>query len=296
MLFDYPSQRLQDWLGQKWVTATGRRFQPGEAAWLAGPFGECDVVGDAYVERFAADAGLTVERGADRAGLVDSADAFGLDPASRRRLRREVADFYERTADYRLDAWAEWSPLFRPGGRLVRALYSERMRQLDLPGRPLDVARGFDCDLIRLADPGSGATRCAVWYRRLRTTGQVVYSGVYSTCVLPDGRTCVKVVFPLPRGNATVLLGVSVGDRGELDLVSAGEGFGDPGLYLLLRDGRGRHWARYVRSFRERITVYIDDDETLRADHRLTLWNRPVLHLHYRMTPPVPSAAVRRCA
>ncbi|HEX6985853.1 MAG TPA: hypothetical protein VF170_10765, partial [Planctomycetaceae bacterium] len=137
MAFEYPSERLQDWLSQRWVMAAGRRFEPGDVPWLTGPFGECGIIADTYVGRLAAEEGLTVERGVAGAGLIDSADAFGLDAVSRRRLRPEVAAFYERTADYDLDVWSEWSPAFGPGGRLVQWLYSRRLRQLDLPQRPL---------------------------------------------------------------------------------------------------------------------------------------------------------------
>lgn len=284
-MFDYPSQQLQDWVSQQWVMATGQRYLPADVPWLDGPFGECDVIADHYVDRFAVENDLTIERDAPGAGLVDSAEAFGLDAAPKRRLQPEIAVFYERTTDYQLDVWSQWNPVFGLGGRLVRRLYSRRLRQLDLPQRPLDTARGLVSNLLQLRDRRTGTLRYALWYRRLRATGQVVYSGVYTTCRLPDGRVCVKVAFPLPRGNATVLLAPTVGERGELDLLSSGERFGDPGLYLLLRDGRGRHWAKHVRSFRERITVGVDHQEenVLRADHVLTLWRRQVLQFHYRM-------------
>ena len=67
--------------------------------------------------------------------------------------------------------------------------------------------------------------------------------------------------------------------------VSSGERFGDPGFYFLLRDRRGRHWAQYIRSFRERIAVYVDAEGVVRADHELSLWRRTALRLHYRINP-----------
>jgi len=160
-----------------------------------------------------------------------------------------------------------------------QAIEYEARRQIDI----LEDGGAIDQE-TRLYDPKTGETRHTVWFRVLKATGQVIYSGVYGTCRIPDGRTCVKVVFPLPRGNATVIMAISVGERGDLDLVSSGEGFGSPGFYFLLRDKRGRHFSQYIRSFRERIHVYVDDEDVLRTDHTLTLWKRRVLQLHYKIT------------
>ena len=46
------------------------------------------------------------------------------------------------------------------------------------------------------------------------------------TTTLPDGRRCAKIVFPLPRGNATVVLAPRVDADGALHLESSGRGFG----------------------------------------------------------------------
>lgn len=263
----------------------GRRIEPDDVPWLMGPFGEADVIGDQYVQRLADEGNLGVERHASGAGLMDSIASLALDDAARARLRMEVVAFYERTADHDLDVWSEWSPVFRPFGGMLQRLYSRRLQQLNVPLRPLDTSRGMASQILKLRDPATGETRHTVWFRMLKATGQVIYSGVYGTCRIPDGRTCVKVVFPLPRGNATVIMAISVGEQGDLDLVSSGEGFGSPGFYFLLRDKRGRHHAQYIRSFRERIHVYVDDEHVLRTNHTLTLWRRRVLELHYRMTP-----------
>src|SRR5688572_26449192 len=80
----------------------------------------------------------------------------------------------------------------------------------------------------------------------------------------------------------------SVGDGGRLDLVASGRSFGDSGFYFLLRDRRGRHHAQYIRSFRERISVYVDEDDSLRADHSMTLWGLTALRLHYKIAPAPP--------
>ena len=61
--------------------------------------------------------------------------------------------------------------------------------------------------------------------------------------------------------------------------------FGDPGFYFLLVDGRGRHHAQHIPSFRDKLRVFVDEDGILRADQWFTLWGRPVVELRYRMLP-----------
>jgi hypothetical protein len=283
--FEYPSQRFQDWLSQRWVMARGRRVEPREIDWLMGPFGNVDVIGDQYIARLASDESLEIERHDRGVGLMNSIDQFGLDSSCRARLAPQIADFYLRTADHDLEVWSEWNALFRPFGGLLQRVYSRRLQQLNLPLRPLDTARGLRSQIIKLRRPDDGEARYTIWHRGLKSTGQTSYSGVYSTCRIPDGRMCMKAVFPLPRGNATVVMSIRVGERGELELLSSGERFGDPGFYFLLHDSRGRHWAQYIRSFRERLTLFVDQEQTLRADHALTLWGRRVLQLHYKITP-----------
>lgn len=262
----------------------GRQVDPADVSWLMGPFGDVDVIGDHFVDTLAAAEDLVVERRARGVGLIESVHDLGLAPEDERRLRAEVAAFYTHTADHDLDVWSQWSALFRPFGRLIHRLYSRRLQQLNLPLSPLDTSRGIASEILKLRRRHDGTVVHTVWYRVLKATGDVIYSGLYTTCRIPDGRTCVKVVFPLPRGNATVLMSIAVGEQGDLCLQSRGDGFGSPGFYFLLQDSKGRYWAQYIRTFRERIRVFVDDESVLRADHDLTLWGRRVLQLHYKIS------------
>jgi hypothetical protein len=280
MHYAYPSQRLQDWLSQSWVMFRGRQVERRDIAWLDGPFGDVDVIADAYVERLAADEDLVVERNASAGLLPSMRDLLGADVA---RLDPRVAAFYEHTAEHDLEVWSEWCGAFRPFAVLIHHLYSRRLQQLNLPLRPLDTARGRSSEIIRMHERTTGRLRYTIWFRRLKATGRVIYSGIYMTTTLPDGRRCAKIAFPLPRGNATVVMAPRVDEHGALHLESTGRRFGDAGFYFLLRDAKGAHWAQYIRSFREYITVFADDDGVLRTDHRLTLWKRLALHLHYRI-------------
>jgi hypothetical protein len=290
LAFAYPSQRLQDWLSQQWVIALGRRIEPATVPWLAAPYGMVDTIGDAYVERLAASEGLTVERVASHpftastgAGLFARIDAIGLDAGALARLHPEIVAFYERTTGFELEMWVLWSPWFWAGGTLLRKLYSRRLQQLNLPMNARETSRGLRSELIRLRAPDTGAVRHTIWYRVLKSTGEALYSGLYGVVDRPSGGRCLKIVFPLPRGNATEIFQIEVGPTGDLLLDTAGSHFGDSGFYFQLMDGRGRHHAQHIPSFRDRLRVYVDDEGVLRADQVFTLWGRTVVELRYRM-------------
>jgi hypothetical protein len=124
--------------------------------------------------------------------------------------------------------------------------------------------------------------------RRLVGSGNVLYAGSYALAAVPGREgACVKVVFPLPNGNAIVLKRPQAHSDGSLSVVSAGRRFGDPGFYFTVRGRGGQVWARYVASMKESIRVYAaqDGEGTIRADHVLTLWGATFLRLHYRLRP-----------
>ena len=112
----------------------------------------------------------------------------------------------------------------------------------------------------------------------------MIYAGFYTVC-RPPGHPgpCVKVVFPVPRGNVTVLLAPAVGADGALLLRSAGRRWGETGYYRLYAPGAGRLHARFLR-LHETIHVYEDADGTLRTDHTFRFLGGTFLHLHYKMT------------
>ena len=121
--------------------------------------------------------------------------------------------------------------------------------------------------------------------RELLVSGNVLYAGDYSLAEVPNrlGR-CVRVVFPLPNGNAMVLMRPQVHPDGSLSVISAGRAFGDPGFYFTVHDQQGRVWARYLRALKESIRVFPNENGFVRADHVLTLWGATFLRLHYRLS------------
>lgn len=277
-------QKFQDWFTQQWVIIRGRRIDPEEHAWLVGPFGEVGGIGGGFIDQLAKREGLMVRRNGESGGLIRSIDDLNLPGAERARLSRSVTDFYENTANYRLSLSVEWNPFFQVFGILTSTLFSNRIDQLNIPIRNVEDSESLKSEIITLVDPVSKETRYTIWFRTVESSGQVVYSGVYGTCTLPSGKTCIKAAFPLPNGNATVLMIPQLGADGELILESAGKQFGDAGFYFLLEDSQGRLWSQFVRSFRDRLTVRAEG-EGLVAEQALTLFKLRVATFKYRILP-----------
>ncbi|GAB3477164.1 hypothetical protein [Nocardiopsis coralliicola] len=270
-----------DRLTQRWVRRSGRRVDLRAAPWLDGPVGRAGLIADRWIGAEAARLGGTAATAPD-GGLLDSLGQLageGFDPSA---VHPDVRGFYESTAQWRMEAWSAWRPLARPAGALISGVFSRRLQQLALPLDPMDTARGMDSEVTAVRGAG-GSLLGAAWVRRLRATGQTVYSGWYSAVALPGrSRPSIRVVFPLPNGSVTVFLRPSVNAEGHLALVSPLGPFGGDGAYLVVRSGGSTAWARRIPVV-ERFDVYPDGGGTVRADHDLRLGRLRALHLHYRM-------------
>lgn len=281
-----PVRAAVAWLGERFIYALvrlfGRVVREVDVPWLAGPTGGAHI-GDRPYEECAAREGLALARGAASGGLVEDFGALrgpDLDPDA---VDARVRHFYEHTAGYRLDLWARSHFPARIGLWLLVTTISRKVDQLNFPLDVLESARGLDSEIVHLRDP-SGRLRYAGWYRRLAETGRSVYTGFYTTAAPPQSPgPCVKVVFPMPNGNATVILRPRVGEGGALLLDSSGKGFGDAGFYRLQRAGGDRLRVWRVRTLREHFRVYTDAHGVLRCDHSVRFLGLPVLDLHYRM-------------
>jgi hypothetical protein len=275
---------LIDWATQKWVQATGRRIDLANHSWLKGPIGSTRGIGLDFFDKWAQTERLVVNRNASGKGLISSFASLAGREFNPALVNGTIASFYERAADYEMDVWSEWSGLFKPFGVLVAAIFSHRLEQLNLPISSLDTSWGMSSEVIQLVEPVSGDVRVNAWVRTLVKTGRIVYVGSYSVATPPGlGDPCVKTVFPLPNGNAIVLLRPEALPDGSLLLVSEGKRFGDPGFYFTVNRPDGQVVARYLRSFRERIRVFPADGGVLRTDHTMSLWGLRCLHLHYRL-------------
>jgi hypothetical protein len=274
--------RYVDRLTQRWVRLTGRNVPLRECPWLDGPVGKETGIGDRFFDQFASERGLRLKRG-EQAGLLTSFDDLRSATFDPEAVSPHVRQFYCRTSDYELDAWSEWCGGFRPFGWALAVIFSRRLQQLNVPLSNLDTSRGMTSEVVSVVDAEAGRAVWTIWVRRLVGPGHVVYAGAYSTCTVPDGQTrCVKVVFPLPNGNAMVLMRPRNHPDGSLELVSAGRGFGGPGFYFTVHTADSTVSARFLRSLRESIRVY-ESDGAVRADHVLTLWGLTFLRLHYRL-------------
>jgi hypothetical protein len=269
---------LTDYATQQWVKATGRFVNLQDSKWLDGPVGNTRGIGADCFDGYATQNSLTAVTSGIR-GLIPTFDDLQISGS----VQREVRDFYERTSDYDLDAWAEWRGTFRPFGSALARFFSRRLQQLNVPLSAMDSRLGMTSKVVSLTNSG-GEHIQTLWIRHLVATGNVLYAGSYSVCRIPGyAAPCIKVVFPLPNGSAIVLMKPVLHENGSLSVVSAGENFGDPGFYFTVHDHRGSIWARYVRSLREAIHVYESEDGTARADHALQIWGMEFLRLHYRM-------------
>lgn len=266
-----------DWSTQQWVKITGRRISLGEYPWLDGPIASVYGVGASFFEDLAGQQGLTVDRTTRPRGLIRF-EELGIGA-----VHPNVRRFYEQTSEYEMESWSEWCGAFRPFGLVLARVFSQRLQQLNVPLAPLDTSEGTSSEVLQLRAPDGQVVHTA-WIRQLRRTKNILYAGTYSTTEVPgySGR-CVKVVFPLPNGNAIVILKPTVDSSGALTVTSAGARFGDPGFYFTVHSPTGAVWARYVRTMQESIRAYAADGDEVRADHTLRIFGQVFLRLHYRL-------------
>ena len=114
-----------------------------------------------------------------------------------------------------------------------QVIFSRRLQQLNMPLSSLDTGRGITSDVVKLRDPATGKILQTAWVRELIGTKNVLYAGSYTLCRVPGWPSpCIKVVFPLPNGNAIVIMKPEAHADGSLSVTSSGRAFGDPGFIL----------------------------------------------------------------
>lgn len=275
-------QKFQDWFTQQWVIICGRKINPSENTWLFGPFGEVSGIGEKFIHQLAQKEDLTIIRKSNSKGLLDSISSLYLSENEIKKLPKNVIDFYEKTSEYKLQLNVKWNPIFKIFGYVVNRLFSQRINQLNIPTNNIQSSENLTSEIIELVAKNTNEVKYTIWLRKFQSTGKVIYSGIYTTCLLPSGITCVKAIFPLPKGNATVILKPSVGEKNELILNSSGNKFGDAGFYFLLNDSKGNCWSKYIKSFTDKLIVS-DENEKLKARQTLKLWRLKVARFEYEM-------------
>jgi hypothetical protein len=168
---------------------------------------------------------------------------------------------------------------------LLVEFISRQMDQLNFPISSLEVAKGLTSEIVQLKQPKTGKIVHVGWLRRFRSSGKVIYAGLYSTAKLPgEENPCVKVTFPC-YGSSSVYLRPCVYPDGSFGLVSKGNGFGCVGFYRVLASGKDALRVRNFKTLHEIFHVYVDD-HVLRTDHVVKFVGLTILRLHYKMTTP----------
>lgn len=274
---------IQDKITQYWVKTTGRKISPESDRWLIGPIGDEDIIGDKFIRNLVKNENLNYSSNTPNAGLLENISDLDFTQNELDRLNEQVVDFYVNTSNYDFEVWSEWKSFFKPFGKALSIIFSKRLQQLNLPLNSLDSSKGIKSDIIKLSN--EGLIKWTIWYRKLKSSNDVIYAGIYTTAFVPKyNKSLLKVVFPLPNGNASVVMTKKVLLDGSLLLSSDGKVFGDNGFYFTLTDHKGNHWAKFVKSMHEWIKVYVDNENVLRADHILKFYGIPFLNLHYKMT------------
>lgn len=265
------------------VRMTGRRIRKTDAPWLHCYLGKQGLIGTGVYQRIAQEEHLQL-RNSPHAGLIPDFEVLrgpSFDPGG---VHPRIRHFYEHAAEYQMEVWSEVYLVGRFFLWLLVEFLSRRMDQLNFPISSLEVAKGMASEVIELIEPASGKLLYTGWLRRLKSSGRVIYAGVYSTTKVPgEENPCVKVTFPC-RGSANVYLRPVAHPDGSFGLDSSGSAFGRSGFYRIVNAGPD-HWrVRNFRSLHELFHVYVDEENILRVDHKISFVGISILRLHYKMT------------
>jgi len=268
-----------EWL----VRLTGKRIRKSEAPWLDCVLGKPGVIGTGVYQRIADEQKLEVGQTPD-AGLISSFENLRGPSFDPDRVDPRIRHFYEHTALYKLEVWSEVYFAGKFVLWLLVEFISRRMDQLNFPISSLEVAKGMTSEIVQLREPSSGKLAYTGWLRRFRSTGKVIYAGLYSETQMPgEANPCVKVTFPC-YGSSSVYLRPCAYADGTFGLVSTGAAFGRSGFYRIVESG-GDHWrVRNFKTLHEIFHVYVDEEGVLRTDHEITFVGLTILRLHYKMT------------
>lgn len=265
------------------VRLTGRKVNRKDEPWLSCFLGDRGRIGTGIYQRIA-DAEHLHLRTPPTAGLVPDFESLRGPSFNPDAVHPRIRHFYEHAAAYSLEVWSEVYLTGRFFLWLLVEFLSTHMDQLNFPLSSLEVAKGMTSEVVQLVDPATGAVRHIGWLRRLKSSGRVIYAGVYSTCRIPkEENPLVKVTFPC-RGSANVYLRPVAHADGTFGLDSSGSGWGRSGFYRIIKSGEN-HWSvRNFTTLHELFHVYVDSENVLRCDHKISFVGLTILRLHYKMT------------
>ncbi len=263
-----------DW----WIELTGTKRNLSQVPWLRGPYGKKAQIGNDFYKEYATEQGLGLNDSPTNGLLDDFTKALNKEDSAK--LDPAIAHFYEHTAAYKLEVWSEWYHPVKWFAHVLIKWVSSDIEQLNIPLSPLETSRGMSNQVIALTD-GSQKQMVACWLRKSIYTGKIVYAGFYSVIEIGD-KPFIRVVFPLPKGSATVLLRVDVQTDGSVKLISDGKKSGGAGYYRVKYGKNDTVKFKYI-PLKEQIHVFVDEFGVLRTDHEFWFWKLKFLHLHYKM-------------
>jgi hypothetical protein len=274
-----------------WVRTTGKLIRDADVPWLGCPLGERGRIGTGIYERIARDENLEIKV-PPGAGLIPDFNALRGPSFNPDAIHPAIRHFYEHAAAYQLEVWTEVALLGRFFLWLLVEFISRRMDQLNFPISSLEVAKGMSSEVVQLIEPASGRIVYTGWLRRLKSSGHVIYAGLYSTVQVPgEPNPCVKVTFPCD-GSANVYLCPVAHLNGSFGLDSSGSAWGRSGFYRIVRSGTGHRRVRYVKTLHELFHVYVDDEGVLRTEHTISFLGLTIIRLHYKMSPAPTRASI----
>src|SRR5215468_12596846 len=266
------------------VRSTGRRVRRADAPWLDCPLGDSVLIGTGIYDRIAREENLELREAPDAGLIADFAALRGptFDPEA---VHPRVRHFYEHAARYRLEAWSDVALVGKFFLWLLVEFISQRMDQLNFPISPLEMAGGMTSQIIQLTAPATGQVVYTGWLRKLKSSGLVMFAGIYSLARIPEEQNpCVKVTFP-DRGSANVYLRPINHPDGSFGLHSTGSKFGKSGFYRLVASGAEHLLVRNFTTLHEIFHVYPDQEGVLRTDHTISFLGMTIVRLHYKVTP-----------
>jgi len=279
-------QKCIEWL----VVVTGRRVSRAEAPWLDCVIGRSGQIGTGVYLQIANEEKLELSWPED-AGLIPDFSALNGPGFRAAAVHPSIRHFYEHTGEYHLEVWSEVYFAGKFVLWLLVEFISRQMDQLNFPISSLEVAKGMTSEIAQLREPETRRLKYTGWLRRFRSTGKVIYAGLYSTTSLPgEDNPSVKVTFPC-YGSSSVYLRPEAHADGSFGLRSDGGGFGRAGFYRVLESGGDAWQVRNFTTLHEIFPVYLDDDGILRTDHTITFLGLTILRLHYKMTKAKQTAA-----
>ena len=264
-----------------WLNLTGKKLDPKSQKHLLGPMGMGQEIGEDYYKKLAERENLMVSEPADAGLMTNFDDVLDHDDPYFSRVDSGVRDFYEQSARYYLEIWPKWIAPISWFARIIIKLISEEIMQLNIPLDSLETSYGMSSRIIKLKDD-KGNLHYTCWLRKSEKMNKVVYAGFYSaTKIDSEDYKYVRVVFPLPKGNVTVILKVEIQEDGSVKLISNSGKYSKSGYFRIHQSKRGLKYRKVP--VHEMIHVFRDEKGVMRTDHFFSWWNLSFLKLHYKL-------------